>query len=145
MRKNKRATIPPGQYILWPDENGILILPLRSGERSSGSQSRRLRHSRRVAKRARSSWVPLRYSASSLSLKNSAGAFYGVVLMSLFTAWLWSILFEAVFQMLTIAEIENRAAADLGLERNRTRELLIKLTRPGGVFEASEGLITFHG
>jgi hypothetical protein len=144
MKQNTRAKIVPGQYYLWPDENGILTLPQQSGAPSKESRSRHLRRSPRVVKVL--PWLSprLRSLSSSLSLKSSVGAFFGMVVESLFVTWLTNILLVEDFNMISLALVISRSKNELGLDEERTKRLIIKRTTARAEFRSDGQFLTLR-
>jgi len=61
-----------------------------------------------------------------------------------FATWLGSILETAAFEALTVVQILDRASAELELDTEHARRILIRLTRSGGRFKSDGELVTLQ-
>lgn len=155
MPKNKRAKIAPWQLILWPDENGILILPQRiEGTRTARSTKQPSARSGLLSPRSRllrrvqqgkiypvSSWFS---SSSWRSLSSRIGYSFSKATDHYFVIWMTARLNESAFGALTLREVMGASESDLGLNEETIKRLLIKHTSASGEFCLVDGLLTMR-
>lgn len=145
MSKNRRAKIgKERQYVLWPDEKGLLTLPPRSHARSSALLSQHSRQSHRVRLLTRLHRLPLSSSLLLLLEKSLDAGLSYVENGSRFERWLSSELRHSAFGALTIPEVVGRAKGNLGLDESEIKSLLLKSTRRGADFRSKNGLVTLR-
>lgn len=145
MTKKRRDTINAGlQYLLWPDEKGLLTLPRPSNAPLKEFSLRHWLRSPRVAIVRARSLRSSRYSASSLLLRSSAAAGWKEGVESLFSTWLRSQLIGADFEALSLAEVFAAASAELELDRERVLMILVKRTRSGSEFVSDGEIVTLR-
>lgn len=155
MRQNSRSKRHVAQLFLWPDENGLLIIPTRGDvsptrppiksrfEPSAlfSPRSRLLRHVRWGQTSRVLSWL------SSSSWRQLSSQIYFCtrdISMRFFTMWLTSQLELAEFEALSLAAVADLARVDLGLELEAVKRYLLRLSGPTGEFCLSGGLVTFR-
>lgn len=150
---NKRARIVPKTWVLWPDENGELILPARSSH-SQGARvterrkepsellSPRSRLLRRVrsAKMSRLQLLPW----SRLWRYLSSQIIYGFETATdhYFVLWLAGKLDGVDFGAISLAELVRVAGVELGLRDDVIIKLLVRHTRPGAMFRSDGEVVT---
>ena len=145
----KRIKRPGGGKILqeelpflWPDESGLLKIPLPSSARSSESRSRPWRPWPCVA-RVGALRLPRSRSLSLWLLERSLvepGFF--VENASRFENWLSGAILEADFQALSVRAVIEGAESQLHLERDVILRLLIQCTSSQARFRSSGGIVT---
>lgn len=155
MRQNKRAKIVQRQLFLWPDENGLLIIPttldeprtdphgklhsVRSGLLSS--RSALLQRVQRGKTSRMQSWLS---SSSWRSLSSRIGLSFSMATDHYFVMWLTARLNEAEFQALTVIEAISIAQLELGLNLETIKRLLIKHTSAHAEFCSDGVLLTLR-
>jgi len=155
MRQNKRAKIVQRQLFLWPDENGLLIIPTTSDAKQtaphgaprsvrSGLLSSRSALLLRV-QRGKTSRVQSWLSSSSWrSLSSRIGLSFSMATDHYFVMWLTARLQEAEFQALTLVDVIAHAQLDLGLSIETIKRLLIKHTSARAEFCSDGVLLTLR-
>jgi hypothetical protein len=126
---------------LWPDKNGLLTLP---GRWSAPSNVSRLRHWRPSPRRGRAGVRSLPRSLSLrlwLSWRSGDGCAHGWRVEKRFEGWLSSIVESADFQVIPVGGLVLQACADLALDAEVVRRLLVRLTSRTGKFEVVDGLV----
>jgi hypothetical protein len=127
--------------LLWPDQNGYLTLPSPSSARSNALRLRHWRRSPRAG-RAGVSHLPRLLSLRSwLAWRNSDGCAHGWRVEKRFNDWLSSIVESADFQALPVGGLVSQACADLALDAEVVRRLLVRLTSAGSRFRVVDGLV----
>jgi hypothetical protein len=144
MKKRKKARhdmLMQGELpLLWPDETGKL--KLRESYRAPSNVSRLpplQRSPRGEVVRASRLWRSQSLSSWLLS-KSCRVVGFGTVRKSLFEMWLSQRLESCDFGALTLASVEKDACAELGLDLDEVKGLLLRSTREGGKFR-SDGVI----
>ena len=155
-KQNKRAKIVVWQLILWPDENGLLILPTRTdalltdpaiGPRRgrsalSSSRSALLQRVLRGKTSRVQSWLS---SSSWRSLSSRIGLSFNMATDHYFVTWMTAHLNEAEFEALSLVQVLSDAQKDLGLNSETILRLLIKHTSANAEFCSDGVLITLRG
>lgn len=155
MRKNKRAKIAVWQLVLWPDRNGLLIIPPRLVERPTRSPGKvrsvrsELLSSRSALLRrvqlGKTSRVQSWFSSSSWrSLSSRIGLSFNVATDYYFSTWLTSRLYDAEFGVLTLQGVISDAKKDLGLSPETILRLLIKHTSESAEFCSDGQFLTLR-
>lgn len=155
MRQNKRAKIVKWQLVLWPDENGLLIIPsiadvqvtdrsIKQHRERSVLSSPRSRLLRRV-QQGKTSRVQSFFSSSRWrSLSSRIGYSFSKATDIYFVTWMTARLNEAEFNALTLIEVISDAQSDLGLNIETIKRLLIKHTGPNAEFCSDGVLLTLR-
>ena len=153
--QNRRAKIVQRQLFLWPDENGLLIIPTHSDAsrtarsivqhngRSvlSSSRSALLRH----VQRGKISHVPSWYlSPLWRSLSSRIGLSFNMATDHYFVTWMSAHLHESEFEALSLVQAISDAQQDLGLNIETIKRLLIKHTSAAGEFCLDGVLLTLR-
>ena len=153
--KNKRAKITTWQIVLWPDKDGLLILPTPkdakainrpTSQRSarSGLLSPRSRLLRRVQLGKTSPAQSFFSSSLWRSLSSRIGLSFSMVTDHYFVTWMTARLQEAEFGMLTLREVESEARKNLELSSEAVIRLLIKHTSDRGEFRSDGEFISLR-
>jgi len=154
-QQNKRAKIVGWQLALWPDKNGLLIIPTRAVAlltdpdigpprgRSEllSSRSALLRRVQRGKTSRAQSWFS---SSSWRSLSSRIGLSFNMATDYYFVTWMSARLREAEFGVLTLREAISDVEKDLGLNSEVIKRLLIKHTSLGAEFCSDGQFITLR-
>jgi hypothetical protein len=154
-KQNRRAKIIGWQLILWPDENGLLILPThtdaraitqRIKQRSARSEllSPRSQLLRRVQLGKTSAAQSFFSSSRWRSLSSRIGYSFSMATDHYFVSWLTVNLHDAEFEALTLLEVIANAQKDLGLNIETIKRLLIKHTSASAEFCSDGVLLTLR-
>lgn len=154
MTKNKRAKIVVWQIAMWPDKDGLLIIPSlvvaprtardigprRGRSELLSSRSALLQRVQRGKTSRVQSWL---LSSSWRSLSSRIGLSFNMATAHYFGTWLTMRLVEAEFGALTIIEVISDAQKDLGLNVETIKRLIVKHTSLHGDF-CSDGVLITH-
>ena len=154
-KQNKRAKIVAWQIALWPDKDGLLIIPARAvalltdpdigprRERSALSSSRSALLQRVL--RGKTSRVQSWLSSSSWRLLSSRiGLSFNMATDHYFVTWMTAHLNEAEFEALSLVQVISDAEMDLGLNSETILRLLIKHTSVNAEFCSDGVLLTLR-
>jgi len=154
-KQNKRAKIVAWQIALWPDKDGLLIIPARAvalltdpdiGPRRgrsalSSSRSALLQRVLRGKTSRVQSWLS---SSSWRSLSSRIGLSFNMATDHYFVTWMTAHLNEAEFEALSLVQVISDAEMDLGLNSETILRLLIKHTSVNAEFCSDGVLLTLR-